>query len=321
MGLREAERRWCQPRLRLLLLCCAVVSAAALSAAGSAGASGKLAATASDSDICKQLNLMSDPLAARGGGPRMVRTPSGYTRVIPRSRAPKRPSRGIRARAAALAAPINVYFHVITSETGAGDVSDATINQQMTVLNQAYAGTVQFQLAGTDRTASRSWYTMGFGSSAERAAKKALRQGSGDDLNIYTANLGGGLLGWATYPWDFKPRKPANDGVVLHHGTLPGGATAPYNEGDTAVHEIGRWMGLYPTFEGGCSLLGDRVADTPPEASPAFACPIGRDTCPGGGLDPINNYMDFTDDSCMNHFTPGQHVRMEEQFNLYRLGK
>ena len=75
------------------------------------------------------------------------------------------------------------------------------------------------------------------------------------------------------------------------------------------------------TFTNGCSSAGDFVADTPAEREPAFGCPIGRDSCQGpgfDGIDPIKNYMDYTDDSCMDHFTAGQVERMHASYDLYR---
>jgi hypothetical protein len=217
---------------------------------------------------------------------------------------------------------INVYFHVINRGAGIanGDVSDAQISDQIAVLNAAYA--VQgwsFNLVSIDRITNTSWYTMGPGTNAERQAKRALRQGSAEDLNIYSANPGGGLLGWATFPSDYS-RQPRMDGVVVLFSSLPGGSAVPYNLGDTGTHEVGHWMGLYHTFQGGCRGSGDFVADTPAERSPAFGCPVGRNTCAGAGNDPITNFMDYTDDSCMDRFSAGQDARMDQMFTTYRLG-
>jgi hypothetical protein len=65
-------------------------------------------------------------------------------------------------------------------------------------------------------------------------------------------------------------------------------------------------------------MAGDRVADTPSEDRPASGCPVGRNTCPDSGDDPVQNYMDYSDDSCMNNFTPGQSTRMKAMWGAYR---
>jgi hypothetical protein len=216
---------------------------------------------------------------------------------------------------------VTVYFHVITNTAGQGNVTDKMINDQMAVLNDAFEPHGwSFTLAVVDRTANDAWYVMEPGTSAEQEAKSALRQGTADDLNIYTANLGGGLLGWATFPQSYAS-DPSDDGVVVLFSSLPRGGAEPYDEGDTATHEVGHWFGLYHTFQGGCSKNNDLVSDTPAERSPAFGCPTGRNTCPSPGLDPITNFMDYTDDACMNTFTSGQDSRMDAMFEAYRAGK
>jgi hypothetical protein len=216
---------------------------------------------------------------------------------------------------AAATPQINVYFHVIRQNTtvNGGNIPDSWINSQMQVLNQAYSN-FDFNLVSVDRTTNSQW----FNGRKERQMKSALHQGGCGDLNIYSLKPGQNLLGWATFPWNCSGSNIAQDGIVIHYQTLPGGNLDPYNEGDTGTHEAGHWVGLYHTFQGGCQGSGDFVNDTPAEASPAYGCPTGRDTCSSPGLDPITNFMDYTDDDCMFNFTSGQNSRGTSYSCQYR---
>jgi hypothetical protein len=212
---------------------------------------------------------------------------------------------------------IKVAWHVIYNGS-TGNIPQSQIDAQITYMNQRYAGTgFTFVLASVDRTNSRSWFTMTPGSSKETNAKNALAIDPLHRFNVYTAAPGQGLLGWATFPWSYAESSKLH-GVVIHYGSVPGGYLAPFNLGGTLAHECGHYLGLYHTFQGGCVSPGDQIDDTPYEASPASGCPNGRDTCTQPGLDPIHNYMDYTDDACYTQFTAMQITRMQTMTGQYR---
>jgi len=223
---------------------------------------------------------------------------------------------------------VQVYFHVINTGNSLdeGNVSDDQIKAQINVLNEGYNTTsLNFVLANTTRTTNADWFSNSVsGSAAEKAMKTSLHQGDSSTLNVYSVgNLVdpefGPLLGYAYFPVSYDSQ-PVLDGVVFLYSSLPGGSAAPFDEGKTLTHEVGHWVGLYHTFQGGCNGVGDEVADTPAEASPAFGCQVGRDTCPSAGADPIHNFMDYSDDDCLNQFTPGQATRLQNQLAMFRPG-
>jgi hypothetical protein len=216
-----------------------------------------------------------------------------------------------------VSATIPVAVHVIT-DGAVGSVTDAQIRDQIGAMNRGYAGTgFRFTLSSIDRTDNHAWFKMGPG--AEKQAKQALAIDPAHHLNLYVCGPGKGILGWAYFPFSL-PEDSFWHGVVVHFGTLPGGDLTGYNLGGTAVHEVGHYLGLFHTFEGGCTPPGDEVDDTPFEGSPAFGCPVGRNTCPQPGDDPIHNYMDYTDDDCYTEFTAGQIQRMDAIAPAYRPG-
>lgn len=226
---------------------------------------------------------------------------------------------------------IPVYWHVITTSGGGGDIS-GLIPDQMTVLRDAYDGSkFALDLKGVDVTANDAWFLAAAGSAEEVAMKNALRKGGPETLNIYTTN-GDVYLGWATLPFYYK-FGPGYDGVVLWWAALPGtGLEIPYpdepdgfltyDQGDTGTHEVGHWLGLEHTFGpgNGCTKPGDKIKDTATEAEPQFFC-ARRDSCVGSpfpGDDPITNFMDYVDDVCMDNFTAEQTRRMRKHWHAFR---
>ncbi|MDU0369649.1 GEVED domain-containing protein [Hymenobacter endophyticus] len=236
---------------------------------------------------------------------------------------------------------IPVVVHVLYNTT-AQNVSDAQIQSQIAVLNEdfnklnadvsktpsAFAGLVanvgiQFVLAkqtptgaattGIERksTTRTSWGT-------DDAMKKVSTGGldawnSAKYLNLWVCNLSGGVLGYAQFPGGAA----ATDGVViLSSGFGRGGsASAPFNLGRTATHEVGHWLNLRHIW-GDASCGNDLVSDTPTQQTSNGGCPsFPKVTCSNGpNGDMFMNYMDYTDDACMYMFSNGQSSRMNALF-------
>jgi len=211
---------------------------------------------------------------------------------------------------------VDTYFHIIENDQGVGGVTMTQLESSLAVMNAAFAPYFYFNIVGASRILNTAWHNAQADSMDEQSMKSMLHRGNCSTLNIYSIGSRE-YLGWATFPTTCYSNQ-LQDGVIILNESVAGGNAAPYNLGYTLVHEVGHWLGLYHTFEGGCDGVGDSVFDTPAEEKPAYGCPAGRDTCRGFGVDPISNFMDYSDDACMNNFSPIQYNRMRALWAAYR---
>jgi len=218
----------------------------------------------------------------------------------------------------------NVSFTVlyVNNSIEGGYVPVDRIKTQIERLNADYSSAgFSFVLVNTSWVCHPDWFVNAYpGSPAEKDMKSKYNIGDARTLNIYTLSFNDTTpsLGSSSMP-SYYFRRPKLDGVMIRHTTLPGGSMQNFDMGRTLTHEVGHWLGLFHTFEGGCyDGIGDNIADTPPQASGTSGCPKGKDTCPGDGPDLINNFMDYSFDSCMDSFTPLQIVRMHEAARAFR---
>jgi hypothetical protein len=236
---------------------------------------------------------------------------------------------------------IRVVVHVISNTSGQGDIADSMVESQIDILNEDFQalfgtpgepgtdGRIAFALAtedpsgnptdGIDRHTNNNWYNDS-GNYWNTIAWDPTRY-----MNIYTLGAPGGSTGILGYvPWLPHVGAPGSlaDRVVIgwrYFGRNSPGA--PYNQGRTATHEVGHYLGLYHTFQGGCGTAscyttGDRICDTEPEQSSRFGCPGSATSC--STPDPYHNYMDYTNDTCMWEFTPEQVNRNRCTLDHYR---
>ncbi len=230
---------------------------------------------------------------------------------------------------------IPVVVHVVYNNT-AENISDAQILSQITVLNKDFRRTnsdangtwpqaadseIEFCLATVDPNGNpTTGITRTSTSTTAFAANDNMKRNStggkdawpaGSYLNLWICDLSGGLLGYAQFPGGAA----ATDGVVIDYqyiGTI-GTATAPFNLGRTATHEVGHWLNLRHIWgDGGCSV-DDFVSDTPASDGPNYGCAPSTVSC--GTVDMVQNYMDYSDDGCMNLYTAGQKARMRALFD------
>jgi hypothetical protein len=242
---------------------------------------------------------------------------------------------------------IPVVFHIIQRADGTGYIPEELIRSQLDVLNEDFQALpnsegapgvnakIRFVFAEEDPegnpTDAINYYTNdtwyrdpGPGRLSEM--KRTIAWDPERYFNIYT-NDSAGALGYATFPT--QSAGTLEDGIVLLHTSV--GKDAPdggqFNQGRTATHEVGHYLGLFHTFQGGCGnasspyTSGDLIADTAAHSGPNFECTPQPSTCPGESRDvPIHNYMNYTPDACMNRFTPEQANRMRCSLIHYRQG-
>ena len=230
---------------------------------------------------------------------------------------------------------IPVVVHVVYSNNQE-NISDAQVLSQIEVMNEDFRRTnsdkddvwaqaidteIEFCLAtidpngnttnGITRTSSTrtSW---GTGDLIKKSASGGVDAwDTAQYLNMWVGNIGGGILGYAQFPGG----SPETDGVVMgpqYFGSKEKGSgfylSAPFDLGRTTTHEVGHFLNLRHIWgDGGCGV-DDFVGDTPRAGGANYGCATGNQSC--GSIDMVQNYMDYSDDSCMNLYTSGQKERM-----------
>lgn len=244
---------------------------------------------------------------------------------------------------------IPVVFHVVYANA-TQNISDAKIQAQVAQLNADYARLnsdagstpaafaslgantqIQFCLAQRDPSGAASTgierRSTTVASFTDNDNVKFTSSGgmnawpSGSYMNFWSANLGGGLLGYAQFPGGSS----STDGVVCLYSSIGSistpGTASPYNLGRTATHEVGHWLNLRHIW-GDANCGSDLVSDTPTQQTSNGGCPsFPHTTCSNGANgDMFMNYMDYTDDAGMFMFTSQQVLRMRAALETTRAG-
>jgi hypothetical protein len=238
---------------------------------------------------------------------------------------------------------IQVVVHIITNTAGTqGDIPDQSVENQIQILNEdfqalegsngelGHRASIRFELATSDpvgspttgivRHANDTWF-QDDGNYWDSTSWDATRY-----LNIYT-NTAGGFLGYVPFLPQTGPAGTTADRVVILFTAFPGMGGPPYHLGRTVTHEVGHYLGLLHPFAGGCAsgtppgcyTSGDLICDTPSleTATGSGSCAVTQ-SC--GTDDPVDNYMNYSDDICMTRFTVEQVRRMRCTLEAYRAG-
>jgi hypothetical protein len=253
------------------------------------------------------------------------------------------------ARVEATPVYIPVVFHIVLPDPN--EVTDKMIEDQMKVLNRDFAGLnadsvnilpafkplfgkskIQFVLAkrtpanqptnGIERVVTtQQSFTQANNYVKHASTGGANAWNSSKYMNVWVCTLGGGLLGYSTFPGTSSADE---QGVVMYSATLPGGLLAGYNDGRTLTHESGHYFFLFHIWgdDDGACTGSDNVNDTPNQSDASSGCHSGvvTDACsPAAPGIMYQNYMDYSSDGCMALFTLQQVTRMEAALNGYRL--
>lgn len=254
---------------------------------------------------------------------------------------------------------IPVVFHIIynSAKDSSENISQYQIMDQIRILNEDFRRKentpgfsadaasadlkIEFRLAQYDPNGNKHDGINRINSNLTSDARDNVKALSYWDSNKYlnvwvvkSINAGisagqGIVLGYAQFPWD-RSTKPLTDGVVVRSDQVGIVGSGQLSQGGrTLTHEVGHWLGLYHTFQGGCtggsssncSTQGDQVCDTPPVNVSSSGCNVGQNSCSNDVPnlpDMIRNYMDYSDGTCMNTYTTGQKNRIYGFLPTYR---